>query len=790
MCREGQRCVLLTDEHLNQVVQLGQQSAEAGKLLRIRIERVGVALTESIQSVPRSSQKKRLLPKEAKGARRGGLPTYTNRNGQRVAMHQSVQSVASNVTSNLAAWTSLRPGTDAWLNWQRNVKKTLTDTPELQEHAKYIVPPRAQKGDHAYMLLPSAGCFYHFPFVSEGRRYALLGRPRCLSGTPEQQVPPELLEIMKKLAPEVWTPENELAARQRQEEKDQRRAEYMAKVSSTGPGQAQSSEELLARRKELIAKEQERQEKDWCNQVEAMRSHTSFSTLLPGGSMIAAMDVTLLVVDDAHCLLASRQRLDSPSEQDAKRLADFRALLADITVVSAFDVLATMQLQAENERALARQQALILEIEEENELKSALKSTKQAKNRKKKNRKQQKSPKTGNVDSVSAANSRNPGSISPSSASEGDVDQVHSTNRKIPSESDSTDGTDDGLTQELELAIAIANEEELYATSVANDGWTVVAPPRAKPVTSKNKSKNKNKQQPRRENKGSMATTKVATEDSEIKAAEHMDEKISPHQVHSQPMTPDREASRRKAAMESPAAPKPSSPVSTEQHKTVDIGQMEWPQLTSVGVAVAPESSNQEQRAPEHEKTGTVSQDKKMSAKVAAQQIENVMKGLADEDEGMPDTVSHEPSVPSADFAGSATDEDPAVFGQRHKDGANLQTAYDQNSHRSAQQAWNLDAPVYDGGAGVAYPNQFTEATFPIPAVPGVEGSLDGAAPVPEGTRNFTVAFTVQGSGTICVNAPTGQDAIEQLQYNTSLQGGLAGLLSYAKCATMFQIIE
>ena len=66
--------------------------------------------------------------------------------------------------------------------------------------------------------------------------------------------------------------------------------------------------------------------------------------------MIAATDVTLLVVDDAQCLLASRQRLDSPSEQDVKTLVDIRALVADITVVSAFDVLATMQLHAENER--------------------------------------------------------------------------------------------------------------------------------------------------------------------------------------------------------------------------------------------------------------------------------------------------------------------------------------------------------------------------------------------------------------------------------------------------------
>ena len=106
----------------------------------------------------------------------------------------------------------------------------------------------------------------------------------------------------------------------------------------------------------------------------------------------------------------------------------------------------------------------------------------------------------------------------PPSSSEGDGDQFHSTNRKVPSESDSTDGTDDGLTQELELAIAIADENELYATAVANDGWTVVAPPRAKPVASKSLKKNK-KQQSRRGNNGSMATTRVVTEAAEIKDA-------------------------------------------------------------------------------------------------------------------------------------------------------------------------------------------------------------------------------------------------------------------------------
>ena len=151
-----------------------------------------------------------------------------------------------------------------------------------------------------------------------------------------------------------------------------------------------------------------------------------------------------------------------------------------------------------------------------------------------------------------------------------------------------------------------------------------------------------------------MAMTKVTTEPAEIKAAKDTAEQVSPHQDRSQPATPDREAKPRKAALQSPAAPKPSSPISTEQHQTVDIGEMEWPQLAPTIASVAHESSRREQSTVEHDKTGEPHQVKETSAEVAAKQIEKMMKGLADEDETMPSTVPHEPSLHSAECVARA----------------------------------------------------------------------------------------------------------------------------------------
>ena len=282
-----------------------------------------------------------------------------------------------------------------------------------------------------------------------------------------------------------------------------------------------------------------------------------------------------------------------------------------------------------------------------------------------------------------------------------------------------------------------------------------------------------------------MAATKDAHAPAEIKAAEDIAHKVTSHQDRSQPATPERETvpPTSKATVSSPAAPQPSSPETTEQHYTVNIGEMEWPQLVTTGSAAAHEPSQQLQQTQtlEDSKARATSQNDENSAKVAAQQIESMMKGLADEDEPTPETASQDPPLTLAGVIVD-TEEQPAAFLQHHADGAQLLAGHG-NSHVRAPQSWNLNAPVYDGAASLpADPNYFAEETFPVNGLAGTDA--------PEGMQTFTVAFTVQGSGTICVNAATGQAAIEQLQYNTSLQGGLAGLLSYAKCATMFQVIE
>ena len=198
---------------------------------------------------------------------------------------------------------------------------------------------------------------------------------------------------------------------------------------------------------------------------------------------------------------------------------------------------------------------------------------------------------------------------------------------------------------------------------------------------------------------------------------------------------------------------------------------MEWPQLASTGSLGVHMPSQQPGQRLEHEQNKTSFQENDKSAKVAAQQIENMMKGLANEDEAETDTTSQQAAEQPADVTGGA-EEVPA--------------GYEQQQHR-AQQTWNCDAPVYDGTASLAAdPNHFAEAAFGTPETNG----CNPISTAPQETQTFTVAFTVQGSGTICVNAASGQDAIEQLQYSTALEGGLAGLLSYAKCATMFQVIE
>ena len=45
-------------------------------------------------------------------------------------------------------------------------------------------------------------------------------------------------------------------------------------------------------RKQLVEEANERQRNDWARQVKAMEGHSDFASLLPGGTMLVAMDVT------------------------------------------------------------------------------------------------------------------------------------------------------------------------------------------------------------------------------------------------------------------------------------------------------------------------------------------------------------------------------------------------------------------------------------------------------------------------------------------------------------------
>ena len=510
--------------------------------------------------------------------------------------------------------------------------------------------------------------------------------------------------------------------------------------------------------------------------------------------MVAAMDVTLLVVDDAQCLLASRQRLDNPSEQKVMTQMDIRSLLSDITVVSAFDVLATMQLQADNERALERQQVLLKEIEDENELKTAEKSTKQAKNRKKKNKKGKGgSPKGGGTpEAERPAHTTARVLLVDSDENDPEQEMLHDGSLvKVPSDalSDSTDGTDDGLTQELERAITVADEDELHRNSgMLNNGWTIVtSPTRVKPgpASPPQRGKNKNQQQQPRRVKAAAAAKTLApsTEDPPHKA----EAKETP--VVSTAATPDKKTAvttkSKTVAPASPAVTKPSSPAieKNKQPGTTAFPavrafpagkELEWPQLESAGVFGGREKT----------KPGAVEGD---SAEVAALQVESMMTGLAAEDEAIPLEQSGSQldgwtspvpgEVEAVKVNGTEQEQQPAI------------TPPVMTPPAPPSQLWGSQ----DGTFGVGAPSF-------VPVVPGPPGPEAGAGPGPaaghamppllEGYQNFTVAFSVQGSGTISMQAPSGQHAIEQLQYLTSLQGGLSDLLSYAKCATMFQIVD
>eukprot|EP01045_Picozoa_sp_COSAG04_P020790 COSAG04_NODE_2170_length_4638_cov_2.626790_2_plen_846_part_00 len=750
--KADERSVLASDEQLKEVLALAQEKQATGKLLRIRIDRVGLALTETMQSAPAGDRKRRQAavarrqPAGPGGGRRGHLPVYTNRMGERVTMKREVKTLAHSANSNLASWTTLRPGTDGWLKWQSSVKKTLTDTPELQQHAKYIVPPRSSKKEHAYVLLPSAGCFYCFPFESDGRRYALLGRPEPGGNSPEQQVPAALLATLKQLGPEVCTPEaeKELAARVAEIEKE--RAEHVARMSSANGQRDHSPEEIQSRRKELMAKEEARQRKDWAKQVQGMRDHKSFTTLLPGGTMLMAMDITLLVVDDAQCLLASRPRLDNPTEDAAMSNMEIRSLLNDIMVVCPFDVLATMQLAADTERAYERQQALLNELAEEDDKTAEKKSPKQSKSRKKKGKKknQQRAESDGDVTEFRPASARALFQSSDDSDEHDlEIAEPLSVTKEATSDatSTSTDGTDDGLTQELERAIAAADEDERHKDTEAN-GWTVVTSPtkskgNAAATAQGRKPSSKGKKQSRK-GKASSAVTprttrrgKAEAEAGNAPAKQTRDAREKSTRRKRKPLEP-----------ESPAVVEPTSPEKQPDPPALPDGEVEWPQLGEPNA----ETDHSSALASVEALLGRSSESSDSGGHVAAEQVNDMMTSLAAE---KLDMATRFPATPGEVGNEQASEE--------------AEPAYES----PCLPAWGVTS---------------------VPSEAGGLGPLGEAAPQAEGVQTFNVAFTVQGTGTISMAADTGQAAIEQLQYLTSMPGGLSDLMRFAKCMTMFEV--
>ena len=203
--------------------------------------------------------------------------------------------------------------------------KFVTSAAELREHAKCVVPPRSTSRDQGFILLPSAGCFYYFPFVgADGARFAFIGRP-ANSGpqqqlrpansqsdyvsmfSPESQVPADVLKILKRLAPNVATPTATAAATKERQEMEQAHIERMKTAHE--PTQQYTQEQIEQRRKELAEQAETRVKFQWTKQAHDMQHHTTYAPLIPGSTVMIGADVTLFVVDDPQCLLASRNKL-------------------------------------------------------------------------------------------------------------------------------------------------------------------------------------------------------------------------------------------------------------------------------------------------------------------------------------------------------------------------------------------------------------------------------------------------------------------------------------------------
>jgi hypothetical protein len=245
-----------------------------------------------------------------------------------------VKNMVNSAASNMWHWTSFKPGTDQWVDWQQEVKDLLTDTniTSLANEIKFIVPPRAPKADSSYVLLCSTGCFYYYPFASSsGRKYAVIGRPTAMcdqtteakeatgvDGVMERQIPADLLAKLKFLGPTTSIPPQGVQTE-------------AAPVEFPQPpeGATMSPEELAALRTKRQDEYRERQFSDFERQFESRRTHDCYTNLTRGMPMVVAQDLTILVTDDVHCLLASLRKIDKPVSSKSIQ-EDLTSLLAEV----------------------------------------------------------------------------------------------------------------------------------------------------------------------------------------------------------------------------------------------------------------------------------------------------------------------------------------------------------------------------------------------------------------------------------------------------------------------------
>jgi hypothetical protein len=492
-----------SDADLLAVLSIADQRALAGDPpMRLKLERFGMGLTNSMAAFGirpsgslsdrargvRIAKAKRDQQQQQGGAQaaapffdprfQNGYGVYYANGGlNQITAAGLIKNMVNSAASNMGHWTSLKPGTDQWVDWQQEVKDLLTDThiTSLASKIKFIVPPRAPKADSSYVLLCSAGCFYYYPFTSSsGRKYAVIGRPTAMhdqtteakkatgvDGVMERQIPADLLAKLKFLGPTTSIPPQ-----------DEQAETALVEIAAPHEGATMSPEELAALRMKRQEEYRERQFSDFNRQFESRRTHDCYANLTRGTPMVVAQDLTILVTDDVHCLMASLRKLDKPANSKSIQ-EDLTSLLAEVMQATTFDVAATMQLETEQRRAAERQRALLDELEEESASSLGQKNTSPKNSPKKSTKKKRgktKAPKPAFARALLRDDDRDAGS-------------------------ESSDSEPDSVS-----TVAGGVEEETYGASTAqamehgdNSDWTVVSSPKQKEQEKKQKEQEKPK---------------------------------------------------------------------------------------------------------------------------------------------------------------------------------------------------------------------------------------------------------------------------------------------------------